>query len=253
MPKSVVIVDGIATSYVQEGKGQDVVLLHGWGDSKQTFVHLLPVLSKNYRVTALDLPGFGASEPPKEPWDLTNYAKFLKAFCDKTAVSPKIVIGHSNGGAVAILATAQKYIQPDKLVLLAASGVRDPASLRRSGIQLVAKTGKLATFWLPLSTRQRLQRALYGTVGSDMLVAPGLKETFKRTVRQDIQADARLIQTPTLLLYGEHDRATSIKGVGQKLHALIKGSQLVQIPGAGHFVHHDASQEVERQIVGFLS
>lgn len=252
MPVSVVIVDGIATSYVQQGKGPDVLLLHGWGDSKQTFQSIIGELAQKHRVTALDLPGFGASELPPKAWDLTDYAKFLEAFCSKLNLVPTIVIGHSNGGALAVHAIAKEYLSPKKLVLLAASGVRDTARLKRSAIKAVAKTGKLVTFWLPVGSRQRLQQLLYGTVGSDMLVAPQLTETFKRTVRQDVQADAKTLTIPTLLLYGTADRATPIKEVGQRLHESIVGSRFVPITGAGHFVHHDAVNEVKQQLKDFI-
>lgn len=252
MPASVVIVDGIATSYVQQGKGPDVLLLHGWGDSKQTYKTLIAQLALTHRVTALDLPGFGASELPPAPWNLTDYATFLEHFCHKMHVAPGAVIGHSNGGALAIHAAAQGKIAPKKLILLAASGVRDTARLRRTAIKAVAKTGKLMTFWLPRTSRQRLQEMLYGTVGSDMLIAPQLTETFKRTVRQDVQADAKTISVPTLLIYGAADRATPAKEVGQRLHQQIKGSKLEIINGAGHFVHHDALEDVQRLIKDFL-
>lgn len=247
-----VIVDGIAITYSQAGNGADVLLLHGWGDKRQTFTSLSDSLQKTYRVTALDLPGFGGSEPPKEVWDLTNYAKFLESFCNKLQIKPKLVVGHSNGGALAIHAIATKKLNTDKLVLLAPSGVRNTKILKRAVIKTIAKTGKLATFWLPLAARRRLQMKLYGTVGSDMLAAPQLKETFKRTVRQDIQNDARNLKLPALLIYGSKDTATSLKEVGEPLARCIEGSKLVVIPGAGHFVHHDAAVAVEQHIKEFI-
>ena len=252
MSKTVTIVDNLAIAYSQLGKGKDVLLLHGWGDDHRTFDHLAKQLSADYRVTALDLPGFGGSEPPKTAWDLSNYALLLGQFCDKLALKPYAVIGHSNGGALAIHALASRKLQAERLVLLAASGVRTAKGLKRTALKVVAKTGKLATFWLPPRYRRRLQMALYGTVGSDMLVVPELQETFKKTVRQDVQADAEKLTLPTLLIYGSNDRATPIHEVGYRLVHRIDGAKIVSIEHAGHFVHHDASNQVEKLITEFI-
>lgn len=252
MADSTAIIDGLAITFSQAGKGESVLLIHGWGDSRRTYKHLTESLANNYQVTALDLPGFGGSELPKTAWNLTDYAVFLEHFCNKLGIIPTAVVGHSNGGALAVHATSLGYLKPHKLVLLAPSGVRSTKRFKRAAIKTIAKLGKLTTIWLPLATRRRLQTILYGTVGSDMLVSPQMQETFKLTVRQDIQKDAKKLELPTLLIYGNKDSATSIKSVGKRLAACIKGSKLVIIPDAGHFVHHDASELVEQLTSEFL-
>lgn len=249
-----VVIDGILTHYEKSGQGKSILMLHGWGDRLETFQELATDLSKSYEVIRLDLPGFGSTEAPKTAWNLTDYATFVSSFLGKvTDDEPYAVIGHSNGGALAIYGLANDTFSAEKLVLLSASGVRDGQTLRRTGLKVVAKTGKAATFWLPKSTRAKLQKKLYGTVGSDMLVAPHLQETFKQTVRQDIQGDARKLTLPTLLIYGDQDKATPLKTVGEVLHAEIRGSKLVVIPGVDHFVHHGGAKEVLRNVEAFLA
>ncbi len=248
-----VVVSGLMTHYQRQGNGKVVLLLHGWADRKETFQAILPALTEKYTVVTLDLPGFGQSQAPKEAWGLDDYAKFVQAFLKKLNIADLHgVIGHSNGGALAIRAVAQEQLEPKKLILLAASGVRDNHGVRKLGLKAVAKTGKAATFWLPKATKNKLQKKFYGTIGSDMLVAPELRETFKRTVKQDIQADAANIVIPTLLIYGEQDRATPISAVGKRLHKLIKDSKLITVPDADHFVHHASSYDIAKTIIGFL-
>ena len=240
--------------YEKKGSGKTILLLHGWGDRSDTFKSLLPVLSGGYTVISLDLPGFGQSESPKEIWNLDNYAKFVASFLNKTSNTQlHAIIGHSNGGALAIRGIAKGDLNPSKLVLLAASGVRDTEKIRRFIIKIVAKTGKILTFWLPEQYKKKLQKKLYGTVGSDMLVAPQLQETFKKTVRQDIQKDAAKLSVPTLLIYGDQDTATPIKNVGSRLHELIKDSQLQIITGADHFVHQTSEPATAAYIQEFLT
>lgn len=240
--------------YNEQGAGQTVLLLHGWADRLETFNALLPELAKHYRVIALDLPGFGQTQAPTEVWNLDNYARFTADFLKKTGHSQDMhaVVGHSNGGALAIRAISLGLINPAKLILMASSGVRDTAKLKRAALKVVAKTGKIATVWLPRNTRQKLRKKLYGTVGSDMLIAPELIETFKKTVRQDIQSDAAGLTIPTLLIYGASDTATPAGEVGNKLHRLIKNSRLEIVPGADHFVHQAAPGQVAAYILEFL-
>ncbi|HUP26348.1 MAG TPA: alpha/beta hydrolase [Candidatus Limnocylindrales bacterium] len=250
-----IVVQDLLVHYKEVGNGKTVILLHGWADRLETFQLLMQDLAQQYKVVALDLPGFGKTQPPKGEWNLDDYSQFLSHFLNKTGNASGIhaVVGHSNGGALAIRAVSLGLIRPDKLVLLAASGVRNTAKFKRAVLKLVAKTGKVATVWLPKSTRKKLQKKLYGTMGSDMLISPELIETFKQTVRQDVQADAASLSVPTLLVYGTDDSATPLPDVGQKLHALIKGSQLEVIPEADHFVHQAAPEQVNKLILGFLN
>ena len=84
-----------------------------------------------------------------------------------------------------------------------------------------------------------------------MLVAEHLQDTFKKVVSDDVQADAGKLVLPTLLIYGDEDKAAPL-AYGQKFHELIKGSQLEVVDGAGHFVHHDQPALVLRYIEEFL-
>lgn len=248
-----IVVNGLLTNYRQSGEaGSTVVLLHGWADSQKTFEVLVETLRLKHRVITLDLPGFGQTQAPSEVWGLTDYCKFIAEFLEKINVNKvDVLIGHSNGGALAIKSIASGYLKPDKLVLLSASGIRDRDKAKKLGLKVVAKTGKVATFWLPKSSKQKLQKKLYGTIGSDMLVTPELKETFKKTVSEDIQSDASKLKLPTLLIYGDQDKATPVD-YGEVFQRLIEGSQLKVISGASHFVHHDNPVEVLNFIEGFI-
>lgn len=247
-----VVVDGLMTNYQLTGKGKLVLLLHGWGDAANGLEALSRELAGSYQVLVLDLPGFGASELPKMAWDLDNYADFLKNLLAKLNLNqPYAVIGHSNGGALAIRAVSLTALTPQKLILLAASGVRTNSRAKRLFLKVVAKTGNIATIWMPERYRQGLRKSLYGAAGSDMLVAPQLEDTFKKTVRQDVQGDAVVIQIPTLLIYAANDDAVPVED-GRQYHDLIKNSRLEIIDGAGHFVHLDEPQKVTALIQEFL-
>jgi pimeloyl-ACP methyl ester carboxylesterase len=84
-----------------------------------------------------------------------------------------------------------------------------------------------------------------------MLVAEHMQETFRRVVTDDVQADAARLTLPVLLIYGEQDESTPI-GYGEQFHQLMPDSRLQILPDAGHFVHTDRPDDVEKAIREFL-
>ena len=248
-----VIVDALLTHYEQDGAGKPVLLLHGWGDSLEGFAALRAQLAKRYRVIALDLPGFGGTQAPPVAWGLDDYGQFAQAFLRKIAL-PELwgVIGHSNGGAIAIRAVARDWLQTERLVLLAAAGIRGEYKGRNRAYRLVAKTGKAAVKPLPKAMQNRLRKKLYKTIGSDMLVVEHLQETFKRVVTDDVRDDAAKITVPTLLIYGEADAQAPV-WYGQRYHELIADSTLEILPGTDHFVHLERPVVVQKAIERFLA
>ncbi|MDB5169114.1 MAG: alpha/beta hydrolase fold protein [Candidatus Saccharibacteria bacterium] len=248
-----IVVNDLLVNYRLTGTGKLVVLLHGWGDSLKGLSALHDALSEHYQVVALDLPGFGATQPPATVWDLDNYAGFVRDFLAKLDLpAPYALVGHSNGGALAVRAISTGCVEPSKLVLVAASGVRDTDKGRRLMLKAIAKTGNVATIWLPERHRQKLRKQLYGVAGSDLMVVEHLKETFKKTVRQDVQKDAAQLKLPTLLVYAADDKAVPL-AYGQKFHSLIDGSKMTIIKDAEHFVHIDQPAQVTAAIEEFLA
>ncbi|MFI5270914.1 MAG: alpha/beta fold hydrolase [Candidatus Saccharimonadales bacterium] len=247
-----VVVDDLLTNCDLSGKGPLTLLLHGWGDNLQGLRLLHSELAKDHQVLSLDLPGFGKTDAPKTVWNLDNYAYFVANVIKKLELDePEIVIGHSNGGALAIRAVSLNILEPKKLVLIAASGIRNNKTAKRMALQVLAKTGNAATIWMPERYREALRKSLYGAAGSDLLVMPQLEETFKKTVRQDVQKDAKLITIPTLLIYAKKDEAVPI-AYGRRFHELIEGSKLEEIDDSGHFIHLDQSEKVLELIERFI-
>lgn len=247
-----VLVDNLLTSYERAGSGPVIVLLHGWGDTKETYKRLTHDLGNDFTVIRPDLPGFGQTQPPETVWNLDDYASFVHTFLAKVDVKkPYAFVAHSNGGSVAIRGLAEGILQADKLVLIASAGIRDREKIRRFLLKIIAKVGKVLAFWLPARSKRVLQKALYGAAGSDMLVVPQLQETFKTTVRQDVQQDAAKLKLPTLIIYGRKDTATPPL-YGKIYQRLIPGSQLRVLDNAGHFVHHDQPEELLAVLKGFL-
>lgn len=248
-----ILVDGLLTHYETYGapSASAVVILHGWADSSASWRGLAKSLSSTHYVIVPDLPGFGESEAPPGAWGLDNYAQFVANMTQKLSVSSYALIGHSNGGAIALRALAEGTLSATQLVLLASAGVRTKIQGSKRALQLLTKTGKVITWPLPSSLKRKLRGKLYATIGSDLLVAEHMQATFKRIVSEDVQADAAKVTVPTLLVYGDTDNATPL-AFGEQFHQLINGSTLEVIGGAGHFLQIDAPNRLQSIIEDFL-
>lgn len=250
-----VVCDNLLTEYTEYGDANHpvVLILHGWADSSEGWSQFARQLSKNgYRVIVPDLPGFGGTQAPKQTWGLTDYALFTSAFSKKLDIQPYAIIGHSNGGAIAVRGLSRGFLNADKLVLLASAGIRASDKGKKVFMNLVAKTGKIILLPFPSGIRNNMRTKLYSAVGSDMLVVGHMQETFKRIIKDDVQADARMLRLPVLLIYGEDDTSTPV-AFGEQYRQLIKDTTLEVYPRAGHFVHKDASEKVQESVRKFLS
>lgn len=251
-PSMQVVVDSLLTQYETEGAGKKtVVLLHGWGDAAAGMKQLRHGLAAQYRVIALDLPGFGGTQAPLTAWGLTDYARFVQHFLQKIdAGAVYMFVGHSNGGAIAIRGLGQDILQADRLVLLASAGIRGVYKGRVKALRVITKLGKALTAPLPKAVKKKIQKKVYKTVGSDMLVAEHLQETFKKVVTDDVRPDIATVAQPTLLIYGEADDATPV-WYGRAYHELLATSTLEVLPGVGHFVHLEQPGKVLQAIQEF--
>lgn len=242
------IVDGLHITGSDTGKGPVALLLHGWGSDHKTFTPLLPALA-GYRVVAPDLPGFGGSQPPPEAWSVRDYAEFTSSLLKKLKITEvDLLIGHSFGGRISLEMLGLNLVPCRQAVLLASHGLPESASLKRSSVKILAKTGKVLTAAWPESTRNTLRRRLYRLAGSEDYLNSGvMKDTFVKIINQDATELASQIKSPVKLIYGDQDQTTPIR-LGQRLEQLIPAAKLVVVSGAGHYVHIDQPQAVMSEL-----
>jgi len=135
-----VLVNNQLIEYKDEGSGRVVLLLHGWGTNLGTFDQLAGHLAQYFRVIRFDFPGFGQSPKPTDDWSVSDYARLTCDILEKLKVSGlHAVIAHSFGGRVAIKGVSQGYLEPTRIVLIGAAGVKPNSSIRTSLYKSVAK------------------------------------------------------------------------------------------------------------------
>ncbi len=111
-----------AISTMEAGTGDPVVMLHGLGATKASFLPTLAALAPSYRAIAIDLPGFGDSDKPlSAPYHPPYFARAVCALLDALELERAHVVGHSMGGRIAIELGLRAPERVDRLALLAPS------------------------------------------------------------------------------------------------------------------------------------
>ncbi len=246
-----VVINDLIVNYDLVGKGRVILLLHGWGDRASGLNIIKEQLVKRYQVLAVDLPGFGESDSPNTDWGLLDYSVCVSNLVKKLKLEIYAIVGHSNGGAIAIKIISNKLLFPQKLILLASAGIRNQYKGRNRIIRIVAKTGKFSSYMLPSLIRKKIRAIFYKKIGSDLLVAEHLQGTFKKIITEDILVEAGKIKIPTILIYGKNDQATPVI-YGQMLNSKIKNSKLIVLDDSSHFVYLDQPDKVKKLIEDFL-
>ena len=91
----------VEINYFQQGHGDLTLLfLHGWCINGMYWKNQFDYFSKDYNVSAIDLPGFGKSKAERTSWTIEEYAKGVEAFIDALNLKDIVIIGHSMAGEI---------------------------------------------------------------------------------------------------------------------------------------------------------
>ena len=88
--------------YIEQGKGEALILLHGNGESLDYFAHQIAYFSHDYRVIAVDTRGHGQSPRGEDPFTLEQFAEDLRDFMDGLKIKKAHLLGFSDGGNIAL-------------------------------------------------------------------------------------------------------------------------------------------------------
>ena len=232
-------VQGIKINYKMAGQGDYIFLLHGWGAHAGLFTSLIELLSARYTVVAPDMPGFGATAEPPQPWCVDDYTDLIGEFIASFNPGKVILLGHSFGGRVIIklMNRAGLPFAVDKIILVDSAGIRPKRSLKYKLKVLSYKAAKAALGFAPVrllfpdaleNYRKRMGSADYAAA------SPIMRQTLVKVVNEDLTALLSSIKAPALLVWGVNDTATPLAD-GKLMEKLIPDAGLVQIADAGHY------------------
>ena len=248
-------VKGLNINYIDEGEGELVVLLHGWGSNITLFNKSVELLKKGYRVVTMDMPGFGESEEPKEPWSVDDYVDFLLEFLKDYSFDTLTLLGHSFGGRVIIkLCSRNLPFTVEKVILVDAAGVKPKKTLKQKIKQRIYKMTKWI-FSLKIvmmlfpdaleNLRKRNGSADYNAA------SPVMRQTLVRVVNEDLTHLMPCVKAPTLLIWGTADDATPLSDA-HIMEKLMPEAGLVTFEGAGHYSFLECQAQYLRVLASFM-
>jgi len=246
-------VNDLDTYFSLMGEGNPVLLLHGWGASAESLGGVAKALEDQFRVLAIDLPGFGWSPTPAVAWGTREYAAHVEAFMDSAGIPVASVLGHSFGGRITLALAAHAPHRVRNLVLVASAGIRPR---RGPGYHVKVGAAKLAKRLFLSRIMGRLgDRILSGVderVGSrDYRKAGRMRATLVKVVNEDLRAILSSIRAPALIIWGDRDQEVPRSSM-EIMARGINGSTLEVMEGAGHFPFVDMPDRFVDLVKGFL-
>ena len=270
-----VTIHGYRRAYVKAGSGPALLLIHGIGDSSDTWRPVVEQLAEHYTVIAPDLLGHGRSEKPRADYSVAGYANGMRDLLSVLGVDTVTVVGHSLGGGVAAQFAYQFPDRCERLVLVGSGGVgRTVSPLLRvatvPGIEALMPLLGLPPIRFASRLGAELLRVFDTALGRDaeeiLAVFDSLPDTearrvILRTLRSSVDWSGQVITmldraylvegVPTLIVWGRRDAIIPL-GHGRLIHAVMPGSEFEVFDEAGHFPHHTDPSRFVRVLREFM-
>jgi pimeloyl-ACP methyl ester carboxylesterase len=259
-PGKLVDVAGAPIHYVDEGGGPPVVLIHGFGGHTFSYRYQIADLSRDHRVVALDLLGYGYSGRTVDAdYSLTAQAERVLGLMDALGIERASLVGHSMGGAVAMRVAAGHPDRVERLALVAS--VSGDAPPRFRGLRIMRPM-------LPLMSHIAVDRILRASFSDPSKITAEVRDAYTDPMRirgsmdglHRMMADAkrdevikyeRIIQ-PTLILWGEDERL--LPGfMLDRLRQRLPRAELVTVIAAGHQLLEEQPAACNRVLREFLA
>ena len=258
-------VGGIDIAWWEGGQGEPLILVHGMGASRGTFLAVARFLTPRYRVIIPDLPGFGDSgKPPEADYSIGAQVDHLHRFMTALGLSKAHFGGNSMGGWITATYAARFPDRVSSLWLLAAAGTED---LRQS-IATIAYLERREYILLPRGAEEL--RQVFGLIMDKlppiphcMLVSLGRRaaanfplhkrifdDLVERAVEFQLEPLLPAITQPTLLVWGAHDRVVPPSAL-ETFHALLPRSEAILLPHVAHVPQVEAPQRVAADYLAF--
>jgi len=254
-------------------QASSILLLHGTGASTHSWRHLLPLLSENYTMIALDFPGHGFTSMPKDRdvatlFSIPGMAAGVAQLLANMQIKPDMVVGHSAGAAVACMLTLNGHLRPQRLISL--NGALLP--LDGAAGQFFSPLAKVLTkapflpelFAWQAARPAVLQKLLDGT--GSKLDEEGAR-LYKTLMSKPSHAQAALymmahwdlhtfwerlrsLQDPLSLIVGSQDLIVppSVAYRVAETLAHLRTQDIISLPNLGHLAHEEQAEWVANVI-----
>jgi pimeloyl-ACP methyl ester carboxylesterase len=242
--RELVLADGLRYAYLEGGRGEPLLLLHGFGANKDNFARVAKYLTPRYRVVIPDHIGFGeSSRPAQADYSPRAQAGRLRALAGALGMTRLHLGGNSMGGHIALTYAAMYPKEVQSLWLLNAAGVwsAPPSELRRRMAQggdnpmIVQDEDEFAELvsWVTAKPLM-IPRPFLDVVAQERIKHFALEERiFKQLAADSVEERIRGLAVPALIVWGQQDRVLHPGSAGI-LQMLLIRSEVVMMQGVGH-------------------
>ncbi len=250
-------INGLNINYFEKGKGPLVVLLHGWGSNISLFTSMTEVLCKKYKVVAMDMPGFGGSDEPKDIWSVDNYTDFVIDFVREYNADEVVFLGHSFGGRVIIKMFERESLpfKISKLILTGSAGIvpqKTPKQIRRQKIyKMTRKIYSSALFTKIFPNAVENLRKKHGSADYNA-ASPVMRQILVKVVNEDLSNIFPKVTPSTLLIWGKNDTATPLAD-GKAMESAMPNAALVVLDNSGHYAFLDEMFAFNKILASFMN
>jgi len=235
---------GLRYAYLEGGKGEPLMLLHGFGANKDNFVRVAKYLTPHYRVVIPDHLGFGESaKPDKADYSPRAQAERLHALARELGILKLHLGGNSMGGHIALTYAALYPREVASLWLLAPAGVWSgpPSEMRKRIAQdgenpmIVRNEEEFARLVAGVTAVPLpIPRRFLDVLAQERIRNHALEQRiFKQLAQDSVEQRVRGLATPALIVWGAQDRVLHAGSAGI-LHMLLTRSEVVLMQGVGH-------------------
>jgi pimeloyl-ACP methyl ester carboxylesterase len=259
--------NGIKTNYLEAGKGDPVVLIHGSGPGVTSYANwrlVLPALAENFRVLAPDMVGFGFSERPTNiEYGVQTWADQVVGLMDTLGLPTAHLVGNSFGGAIALRIATQHPDRVGKLVLMGSMGVPFPITegLERvwgyqPSFENMRKVLDVFAYSRELVNDELAEVRYRGSI------QPGFQESFAAMFPAPRQRWVEAMCTPeddirrlphrTLIVHGREDQVIPVQ-TSLRLMELIDNADLSVFSHCGHWSMIERTADFNRSVSEFFS
>lgn len=241
-----------------------VVMIHGFASSIENWAPVIPVLSKSYRILAMDLKGFGWTDRPEGDYSPEAQAKIVLKLMDARGVKQAALVAHSWGSSVAMMALLMAPERFTRVALYDAWLYEDqlPAFFHWARVGGVGEA--LFGAFYDQRPDERMSLAFYDKrFVSERLVEevekaldrPGTRAAALAAARgqryAEVEGRYKAMEKPTLLLWGREDAVSPLR-YGERLSRELPNARMVVYPRCGHFPMIEAREASNRDLVAFL-
>jgi len=259
--------------YEDHGSGDPVVLIHGYPLSGASWERQIPhLLSAGHRVITYDRRGFGKSSQPTTGYNYDTFAEDLRKLVTHLKLHRFALVGFSMGGGE-VARYIGRHGSKDVSHAVFVSSVPpfllktadNPEGLDASvfeGTQKAAAADRYTffnEFFKDFYNTDVLlgKRVSEQAVHASWIVAAGASATASvaciPTWHEDFRNDLARIDVPTLVIHGDADRVVPLAASGQRTASLVKGARLTVIKDGPHAVNWTHAEEVNAELLNFLS